>query len=1105
MSEDKPSSAGSGDPAGAPGGADEDLLRRAAREIRASASLQALVPLSAAEREQLADAAIELARGRIAPPRRPRLGSRGVVGGLAASFAVAAAIALYLHGGGRSIEPLARFAMDVEGERPTRGVTDPGAASTGPVALHPATRLVITLTAATLERDVALRLLLVRDGQASLLDPPILRRGGGPIAIDGAAGELLGAARDGPGELVVVLGRELPADDEIRALALRPAGEPPRHLQVLRRAVVLEGFSHAAADVMLGGCHALIQSPGAHGPLRCELADGARIHVWVGVPLPAAVEIYGDGQALAVRAQPRGGGAGFDLEVPARSGAFAVRLDGREIAAWSVAPAPVYAEVRAAEAARRAGKLDLADAALDGIPAGASAEQQLAVIRWRAKIALRRGELGVERERRGQAVALARSLGDVSAEADETLATIYSLRREHAVARAVQLLPALDAPGRIYGEAVVRRDLIRGLLASELGELGAALGSFQRARATAERIADAADRARILAPEADVLQALGRTAESIEAIGSEIQRGETDADVCERAGALTNAGWLLRDLDPRRAQPLVDQAAGLALERCELQVPIALVNQGWLLAAGGRFGAARAVLDRIAAAKRVPDARVTTWLVRLEAETVLGEDPARAEQHARNLAASAAALCSTELAYEAQLLRARALVALDRPDQAEAAFAEAERALTLWSRLVPLGEGRETFFERHDQLALTAIPFFLERARRGHPGARRALATTVRRSIARFVASLASGGRERVRAERGQAGLDPTPEWFAQTIDRWPDRWPTQAAAADRPGEAVPGVCRARDTAALAGAARVAPASPPQPAVFVHPAPGGLVVVAWRGESIDFREVAGAAAGETREALSDRLASAAAAMLVGAPRVHLHVHRSLARLPLDRSLGALLGVPVAFAVDAPPPPPAACAGAPRALLVTNPQRNLWAASAAAEVIRGDLERIGFAVDAFEGTAATRAAIEPRLADPCTALFHYDGHAGSRPGPVATALPVAADRIDDALLLAGGDTLTAADVLALPRVPRSIVLNGCTTAAPEGLGLAQAFLLTGAAQVVASLDDISAAAAASFTRRLFEAAPPGAAPVDLVRLFARATAGADLPALRVYEQ
>jgi hypothetical protein len=315
-------------------------------------------------------------------------------------------------------------------------------------------------------------------------------------------------------------------------------------------------------------------------------------------------------------------------------------------------------------------------------------------------------------------------------------------------------------------------------------------------------------------------------------------------------------------------------------------------------------------------------------------------------------------------------------------------------------------------------------------------------------------------------------------------------------------------VCEARDRAALADAAPAIAEPPAHAALFVHPAPGGLLILAWRGARVDFREIAGAAIDERPDQLSARIATAAAPMLAGAPRVHLHVHRSLAALPLDRSLAALLAVPLAFAVDAPSRPSGApCRGDRRALLVTNPQRNLWAASDAAPVIRRDLERMGFVVDALEGTAATRAAIEARLADPCTALFHYDGHGSGAAPSEASGLPggLLRDRADDALLLAGGDTLTAAGVLGLPRVPESVVLNGCTTAAPEGLGLAQAFVLAGASRVVASQHEIAADDAARFTTRLFDHAPSSPDGFDLVSLFARAIGDADLPVLRVFER
>src|SRR4051812_27356671 len=122
MSEDRLPTAGTGDPGGAPAATDDDVLRRAAREVRASSSLQALVPLSAAERERLADAAIEHALGApgapapagepavqvtaaVTPLVRPRsqARTRAVTAVVAASLALAAAVALYVRGDRRAV------------------------------------------------------------------------------------------------------------------------------------------------------------------------------------------------------------------------------------------------------------------------------------------------------------------------------------------------------------------------------------------------------------------------------------------------------------------------------------------------------------------------------------------------------------------------------------------------------------------------------------------------------------------------------------------------------------------------------------------------------------------------------------------------------------------------------------------------------------------------------------------------------------------------------------------------------------------------------------------------------------------------------------------
>jgi CHAT domain-containing protein len=72
-----------------------------------------------------------------------------------------------------------------------------------------------------------------------------------------------------------------------------------------------------------------------------------------------------------------------------------------------------------------------------------------------------------------------------------------------------------------------------------------------------------------------------------------------------------------------------------------------------------------------------------------------------------------------------------------------------------------------------------------------------------------------------------------------------------------------------------------------------------------------------------------------------------------------------------------------------------------------------------------------------------------------------------------LTLGDGRDLLASDVLAAPVVPDWVVLSGCSTAASrpsmvESIGLAQAFLVAGSAEVVATTRPVEDAVAAQFS-------------------------------------
>lgn len=1100
-----------------------DLLRRAAAELRGMKELEAFVPLTAAERASLVDdvmasvmaretasASTEPAAPVTAPastgpaapilPLRRRPTARLVVGAAVAVAALAATLALLLRGREHGAAPLVAYEMTVEGERETRGEPSPSAepARQAPVEVRPQTQLSIALTPARPERDALLRLVLVRGERAVLLEPSLQARRDGALVITGAASELLGPQADGEVQLVALLGRRLPDDETVLAIA-RGQRAPPASVQRLQRPLRLVGFSHsvnssASPEALLAGCRAVLAGQGG-AAVRCQVAAGSTLQLWVGAT--RGLEVLVDGEVQEFAGEARGGGTLLQMPVVGEPRALAVRVGGAEVLARQLEPAPSFPWMPAYDAALAEQQLEWAAAALP--PAAASPEEELELARRRAKLAWRQGQLDEAGRQRGRAVALARQLGNVSAESDEIVAQLYGLIDDHQLAAAAQLVTALDRHGTTYPEGAMYRDLTHGRLASELGDLGAALGWMRRAQSIAARLDHARAMGFIRAPLGEVLASLGRSQEVRALVEEEVERGRRDADPCARVDALTSSGWLLRDADRGRAQQLVDEAVELADARCAERLPITLVNRGWLLAERGQTAEARRVLARLEALPPDGEGRVLTWQLRLEAEVLLGEDPRAAERHAGQLLARADALCSAELRYEALLLRGRGQHARGERALAMASFDEAERALAQWSRTVPLGEGRETFFRRHDQLALAAIPLLLEQIERGDAAAALRLAQAVRRSLARFTSSLAGGSLARASAERGDHERD---ERSARM--RGPDKAHCTSAAppADDP------------SAPLA----LGPQAPPsQLSLFLHPMPRGWIAVAWQGS-----RVASAVIDEVAQPgeLGGRLVTALVTALdalrsepPGAPdrasspapgpspsRVHLYVHRTVAALPLDRLLAAALAsrgaFAVAFAVDVAPRAAATtCAAAPRALIVSNPQGNLWAASEAMPVVRAQLERRGFSVEVIEGAAVTRAALQARFADPCLRLLHYDGH-GAAPGSL--------DRLDDALLLADGERLTAAGVLGLARVPPLVVLNGCTTAAPEGLGLAQAFLVAGAAQVVASLEELSAAEAARFTRELYRGEGAAAA-LDLVSLFGAAIAARDVPAMRAFER
>ncbi len=161
---------------------------------------------------------------------------------------------------------------------------------------------------------------------------------------------------------------------------------------------------------------------------------------------------------------------------------------------------------------------------------------------------------------------------------------------------------------------------------------------------------------------------------------------------------------------------------------------------------------------------------------------------------------------------------------------------------------------------------------------------------------------------------------------------------------------------------------------------------------------------------------------------------------------------------------------------------------------------------------LEGPEVTLAGMREVVAS--SDLLHYFGH-GTREDE-ARVLVREAEVGSTALTLAGGDRLRIEDVLGASRVPRHVVLLGCRLGHADALGwsgglnLADAFLLAGTQQVLASPVALEASSAARLGPRLFADVGPGALDLAVAssRMWAQLDDTADAPhwtALRVWSR
>ena len=843
-------------------------------------------------------------------------------------------------------------------------------------------------------------------------------------------------------------------------------------------------------EVEVAGCAAVVS------PMVCELAEDRQLQLWVAGAAGQEVVVLAGAEPLTPEASAEvQGGRSLRVQVPPGVDLLIVRAErpgGHEVRRVPVVdhvPIPLLDEVRAL---RREQRYDDALRRLDDGEPTLPESARGRAMGLRARLRLSQGHFEAALRDLRASIARHRADGRLSDVARDSFAAVYTLnstgwRFEEARQLLAEIPLAVD-------ESRARRCYYGAIVARDRGDLRSALELLTEAEARVERLGLTRLGRDTRQVKANILLHLGRTAEALQTLETIRSALPADVSACYRALVETNIGWVRLEQSRNTAtrigveggDPMPPLRRSIELYRSECPRPERLANALLNLAAAEllyakRPGAARALLVESRALLPEAAAYIATWWRDLEGRIALAEGDAAASLATYEaLDSRAAAAAATESRWRAQLGRGRSLEQLGRQAEALTAYRSAEALLDHAALEVPLGAGRGSFLATREDSARQLADLLLRMAlpREALAAAQRARgrarATVQRIERVRRLDDAARTRWQLAIAEYRQrrAALDTALASLWTVAD---DALELRVAELDQDRAALQ---RSLDTAFEI----LAEAEPPPP----KPPPAGVVSLTyfagaegWLGFAERGQSVVGRALGPLppltdRAALAQTLLAPFRDVITGADLLRVHAYGAAGAvdvhaLPWDG--GALVeATPVVYALGSRsaterPGPGDTGAKTQTALVIADPRGNLPGARAEAEFLAGRLERHWKGeVVALTGARATGADVRAALAG--AAFAHYAGH-GVFEGSGGW---------DGGLLLAGNGRLTIADVLALARSPRQVVLSGCETGrleGGEGLGLAHAFLAVGTETVIASVREVPDALSLRLVELLYE--------------------------------
>jgi tetratricopeptide (TPR) repeat protein len=803
----------------------------------------------------------------------------------------------------------------------------------------------------------------------------------------------------------------------------------------------------------------------------CEVAPGSELTFWIASASPTAIEIAIDGRLQSAAALQVEGGARVRVKVPKGAGQLELRYQGRVFRSGLRNSEP-SAVLEQARTLRAAGRYADARVLLTPFRDSKQLEFRARVRGLLARLYLSEGDADGALAALDDASACAREAGLVQAEAANYVARADVLKRLR-----WDLAGAHEALSHVPDEAhefVVSALQMKASLALVAGDLRGALRLARAAVRDAERLGLPSIGTLAAHVELLALAELGRIDEGRAKYHAILRRA---ADPCERGRALANGSWLelIAGGDAQQAQARAYEAAQLFSEACKdaWEEQNARVNLALALFKLDELSEARSALK---AALELGETHgwVRAWQDELDAQLDLrGGKVERAIARFTALARREAQGGPVASHFRALLGLGRALLAHGDRSAAERALREAEDRLDLEVRTAPFGASRDAFTASRLASATLLIDMLIDDKRAG------AALDIARRARIRPLSGLARRGRvdaaqpeRRAAWERAVASYQRARETLDE-LHRATWRTPLdEQSAHDRAQQSL----QQQMTEALEAADGLMEA---EPWTMTSPAEGvldlyffvterGPLAFARSSSEVVAKRFAGTKTSGQElarvfvDAFAERIRSARELRIV--PYGQLR-NVDFQALPFD---GAALidRLPVRYGIDVVSRAVSGFDGKGTALLVFDPRGDLPGARREGALIAAHLREQYATVVTLSGSKATLAHTRDALER--ARWFHFAGHGRG----------FATERGDAAeLKLAEQAILDAGDILALKRVPETVVLAGCETGVDDehvafGWGMAQAFVVRGAQGVVATQRMVSDEAATAFAQHFY---------------------------------